>query len=51
MENNFRESIWINSNICENCVMSVITNVHKIYGLESAYKIWKEANNTILSYN
>lgn len=51
MENNFRESVWINSNICENCVISVITNVHKIYGLESAYKIWEEANNTILSCN
>ena len=51
MENNFIEKIWINSNICENCVLSVITNSHKIYGLESAYKIWEEANNTILSCN
>lgn len=49
MKNNILENIWIDSNIFKNGIVGGITNTHKIYGLDSAYKIWEEANNTILN--
>ena len=51
MVGNFIENIWIDSKIFENCLIGRITNVGKLYGLNSAYEIWDEANNTILNCN
>lgn len=49
MEGNFLENVWIDSKIIKNSIIGRITNVSKIYGLNSAYEIWNEANNTILN--
>lgn len=51
MEGNFLENVWIDSKIIEDCMIGRVMNVGKIYGLNSAYEIWNEANNTILNCN
>lgn len=51
MEGNFLENVWIDSKIIEDCIIGRVMNVGKIYGLNSAYEIWNEANNTILNCN
>lgn len=51
MEGNFLENVWIDSKIIEDCMIGRVVNVGKIYGLNSAYEIWNEANNTILNCN
>ncbi|MBU5668417.1 hypothetical protein KQI68_01045 [Peptoniphilus sp. MSJ-1] len=51
MGNNFIENIWIDTKIFENASMLKSININKIYGLDSAYRIWEEANNTILNCN
>lgn len=51
MENNLIKNIWIDSKIFENSIVDGIINSHKMYGLDSAYKIWEEANNTISNCN
>lgn len=51
MESNFLDKIWIDSKIFENSLIGRITNIGKIYGLNNAYEIWNEANNTILNCN
>lgn len=51
MENNLIKNIWIDSKIFENSIVGGITNSHKMHGLDSAYKIWEEANKTISNCN
>lgn len=51
MEGNFLENVWIDSKIIENSIIGSVINAGKIYGLNSAYEIWNEANNTILNCN
>ena len=51
MEGNFLENVWIDSKIIEDCIIGRVINVGKISGLNSAYEIWDEANNTILNCN
>ena len=49
MERNFIDKIWVDPNIFKNNTVSSIKNMGRINGLISAYKIWEEANNTILN--
>ena len=51
MTGNFIENIWIDLKIFEYGLMSRATKFDKICSLNSAYKIWEEANNTILNCN
>lgn len=51
MENRLLNKIMINTNIFENGSIGGISNTEKINGLDSAYNIWEEANNTILNSN
>lgn len=51
MEGNFLENVWIDSKIIENSIIGSVIHAGKIYGLNSAYEIWNEANNTILNCN
>lgn len=51
MEGNFLENVWIDSKIIEDCMIGRVMNFCKIYGLNNAYEIWNEANNTILNCN
>lgn len=49
MENKLIENIWIDTNIFDNCNAFLISKSSKIDGLDGAYRIWEEANNTIES--
>lgn len=51
MNENIIENISIDLNIFENSEMTSITNNGKVDGLNEAYAIWEEANNTIKSSN
>ena len=49
MERNIIDKIWVDAKIFENNTVSSIKNMSRINGLMNAYKIWEEANNTILN--
>lgn len=49
MNENIIENISIDLNIFDNSIMTSITNNGKVDGLNEAYAIWEEANNTIES--
>lgn len=51
MNENIIENISIDLNIFENSEITSITNNGKVDGLNEAYAIWEEANNTIESSN
>ena len=51
MSNNFLKNIWIDTSIFEQGTIGGIANTSRIYGLDDAYRIWEEANNTILNCN
>lgn len=49
MERNIIDKIWVDAKVFENNTVSSIKNMSRINGLINAYKIWEEANNTILN--
>ena len=49
MERNIIDKIWVDAKVFENNIVSSIKNMSRINGLINAYKIWEEANNTILN--
>lgn len=51
MGKNILDTLWLNGSVFENCTMGSIQNTFKIYGMDAAYTIWKEANHTIENCN
>lgn len=51
MGKNILDTLWLNGSIFEKCTMGSIQNTSKIYGMDAAYTIWKEANHTIENCN
>lgn len=51
MSKNIINDIWIDADIFSNGSIGGIANTEKLNGLDSAYRIWEEANNTILNSN
>ncbi|CAC9935580.1 hypothetical protein PEPNEM18_01577 [Aedoeadaptatus nemausensis] len=49
MERSFIDTIWVDTKIFEDNTVGSIKNMGRINGLISAYKIWEEANDTILN--
>ena len=51
MTENIINDIWLDLTIFDKLNLGFIGNVNKITGLDAAYRIWEEANNTIENSN